>query len=185
MVVSYPGIATYHHQSLSFRITIGGPDNMSHRSGHGSNSRGFNSGQASSSHGPNGRGGNSPYPFTTLSPARTNLLSRRQNMTVQDMLNPSDEEPRGSSQSRPSPPSSDNGNSQRHVQGAYCVNQPPRSTRGHSVHAAIRRNTHRAHRHQSRRSSSSSSSSASSEASERERRGVREQYTLEQTHFIW
>ncbi len=183
MVTSYPGSPTHHHQSFSIRIPVGEPGNMSHRPGHGSNPRGSNSGQGSNGRSPNDHGGNTPYPFTTLSPARIDLLSRRHSMSVQDMLNPSDEEPRRASQSRPSPASSDNENIQRQAQSSYHVSQAPRSARGHSVRATTERHTQRARRHQSRRSTPSSSSS--SEAGERERRGIREQYTLEQTHFIW
>lgn len=176
MVAAYPGIAAHHHQSLSIRVTSGEAGNMSHRPGYGSNPRGSNSGQGAN-------GSNASYPFTSLSPARADLLSRRHSMTVQDMLNPSDEDPRRSSQFRPSPPSSDNGHSQRHAQTSHRVSQTPRSARGTPARTTMGCNTERVRRHQSRRSSPSSSSS--SEAGDRERRGVREQYTIEQTHFIW
>lgn len=183
MLASYSGSSTHHHQSSSICITTGDSGNMSHRPAHGSNSRDSNSGQASNGRGPSDHGSNNSYPFTSLSPARSDLLSRRHSMSVQDMLNPSDEEPRRPSHFRPSPPSSDNEISQRHAQSSYHVSQTPRSARGHSARTTIGRNTQRVRRHQSRRSSPTLSSS--SEAGERERRGVREQYTLEQTHFIW
>lgn len=183
MVTSFSGIASHHHyQPLTLRITIGESGNMSHRSGQDLDSRAHDSGRASKDRGFSNPGGSSPYPFISLSPAGTNALSRRHSMTVQDMLNPSDEDPRPSSQSRSTPSSSDNESIDSRISKLRRVGQPPRSVpRSHSSRA-IGRSIHQASRRQRRRPSPSSSSS---EAGERRSGGFRKPYTVEETHFIW
>lgn len=182
MVTSLTGLSIQETQPLSIRLTFGTSEIMANRPGIGSISRSHNPGPAINYHSAGDHGGNSPYPFTTLSPARANLLSRRHSMTVQDMLNPSDEEPRRSSQSRLSPPSSENEGNQGRHRGSSRSSQAPKSTPRGQPARMNGRNTHHPRRHGSRRPSPSSSSS---DGGERERRGFREMYTEEQTHFIW
>lgn len=182
MVTSFTDLPIQKQQPLSIRITFGTSEIMANRPGNGSSSRSHNSGPSINHNSASDRGGNVPYPFTTLSPARANLLSRRHSMTVQDMLNPSDEEPRRYSQSRLSPPSSENEGHQGRHRGSSRSSQAPRSTPRGQPARMNGRNTHHPRRHDSRRPSPSTSSS---DGGERERRGLREPYTPEQTHFIW
>lgn len=168
--------AAYHHQTLSIRTSSETSDNMSHRSVYGpayygqNTVRGTNVNNSNSS---SSRSGSNGYPFGTLRPA--NAVIRRSSMSVQDMLNPSDEEPRRSPQSRSSP-SSDN---ERRVPSSY---RGGRSRRGNTSHGPSGHGSHRASRQPSRRASPSSSGSESGEAPPRE---ARKAYTLEEAHFIW
>lgn len=160
------------HDSLSIRIITPTLKNMSRRPGQESNPS-HDASQA--------------YPFTTLVPAQAGPVSNRHSMTVQHMLNPSDEEPRRLSQSRSSQ-SSDN-DSERRLPGSHHGSSSPRSGpsfhNGRASHGSRRghaRATREARRRATRRASLSSSSS---EASENDRRAFRKPYTVEETHFIW
>ena len=157
---------------------------MSGHSGQESESDGLYRGQAtmSDSYG---------YPFATLAPSQVGAASRRQSMTVQHMLNPSDEEPRRPSQShysqssdndsdRPGPSSNRNSNVFRSESQFLSVNQSRRSGRGPA--RANRRANRQVDRRANRRQSLSSSAS---EARENDRRAFRKAYTEEEGHFIW
>ncbi|KAL6717110.1 hypothetical protein ACLMJK_005025 [Lecanora helva] len=127
------------------------------------------------------------YPFTTLAPAQAGPASRRHSMTVQDMLNPSDEEPRGQSQSRSSP-SSDN-DSGRRLPGSYRVDNSAEARTPYNNNAAAHspgpqqaRINRKARRRCTRQASLSSSAS---EIGENGKHPARNKYSVEETHFIW
>ena len=165
---------------------------MSAQSGQYSESHGLHRGQAPMSDSCSSRGDSYGYPFATLAPSQAGAASRRQSMTVQHMLNPSNEEPRRPSHSLCSQ-SSDN-DSDRHrpnskhdsnalSSGSHFHNasQSRRSGRGQIRGANYHTNRQvkrRANRHQSL-------SSSASEAGENDRRAFRKTYTEEETHFIW
>lgn len=142
---------------------------MSRRPAHVSGSYGNDQGRTSMRTSPISRNGGHEYPFTSLIPAQVGGGSRRHGMTVQHMLNPSDEEPRRHSQHRSSQ-SSDTVSDRR----------MPSSSRGsgRGRPRVNRRVNHRTSRRGTRLSSES-------ELSETERRAARPKYTTEEAHFIW
>ena len=124
------------------------------------------------------------YPFAALVPTQSGDASRRHSMTVQHLLNPSDEEPRLPSQSR-SPLSSDS-SSERHSPNPYHYSRNPspgqrsngRNTSRRVASGRIQRN-----RRENRRASRQASLlSSASEAGAHETRPA---YSPEETHFIW
>ena len=178
---------TDDYQSLNIRITMQASEKMSRRPEPGSGSYGLNAGSVSSNSSSVSQDASYGYPFASLIPAQAGPPSRRHSMTVQHMLNPSDEEPRRSSQSRHSQ-SSDN-DSDGHGANSYrdsntlsplprfhSVNPSRRSGRGQ---ARVNRRGHR------RRSRQTSLSSSGSEMGDNGRRAFRKTYTVEETHFIW
>ena len=169
------------HQSLSIRIAITALDSMPQRPGKDLPPLEENTGNSISP------SGSQAYPFTTLVPAQAGQASRRHSMTVQHMLNPSDEEPRHSSHSRSSQ-SSDNDSGRLLSSSSYSKraskirptvqsgNTPNGSGRGQA------RGNQQAKHHAKRQTSWSSSGS---EAGENKKRKCRRAYTPEETHFIW
>ena len=183
MVGSLPG-DIHQHQPLSIRISMQVSNNMSRRLGEGPV---YNAGRASTTDANASREDGYLYPFASLIPAQARTASRRSSMTVQDMLNPSDEEPRRSSQARSSQ-SSDN-DSERGSPSSSTHSSVHRH--GHSRHGATpsrgsRRSQNRSSRQPTRRAiRRTSPSSSGQDSSEKEKRAFRPKYTPEQTHFIW
>ncbi len=177
----------HDHQSLSIQMYIQPSENMSRRPGQGPGPNGHHSGRVSSNNSFVNRSGHHGYPFAALVPTQASAASRRHSMTVQHMLNPSDEEPRRPSQSRSSQ-SSDN-DSDRRVpspgHGSISARHGPRSHGGHPSRGPVRGQA-RVNRHANRRAARRRSpSSSGSENHEAPRRAFRKTYTDEQAHFIW
>ena len=192
MFDSSHGREQYLDQPLTIRISIETDDNMSRRPGHGPTSQGGEYNRArndSSSDSPNSDNpsSNCTYPFTMLGPANANSSIRRHSMTVQDVLNPSDEDPRSSSRSQSGDDDEGHLVPQRrgHVPISTRVNRTPRHgtyTHRNSSARLSDRGPRRATHHTSRRSSLSSSGSDFGDSG---RRSFRKPYTPEEAHFIW
>ena len=123
------------------------------------------------------------YPFSTHTPTYANTASRRHSMTVQHILNPSDEDPRRSASSH-SVRSSDN-ESDKRVSGSSSTVKPPGSDR----HAHRDKPTQWSVRKRARINRQirpqRSPSTSESEAGEIQRRDPRKKYLDEQARFIW
>ena len=176
-------------QSLAIRISIEADDSMSRRSGHGRTSRGDGSDSTRNVIGSSQLDSSNTYPFTMLDPANADTSVRRHSMTVQDMLNPIDEDPRSSSRSESclsGGDEEDDHSSEPHIRGnsSYRANRSRRhgsyTRRTSSIHFS-NRGSHRANRHASRQSSLSSSS-GSDISNPRE---FRRPYSPEEADFIW
>lgn len=185
MTGSVQGDTAHTHQQLNIQLSIEPSNAMSCRLGHGSgphvhNVEGGQLGKSSLD-----RASNSTYPFTMLGPGQVSSVSRRHSMTVQDMLNPSDEDPRRSSQSHSSLSGDDDesrsSGHQRHGSSSYRANKSSRHD-SHSHQGNLYRTSPRGSHRPSRRPSPSSSGS---ETGEIERRAFRKPYTVEEAHFIW
>ena len=175
------------HQSLSIRIAIKALDSMPQRPGEDLLPYTHNTGQTATHTNCASPSGSQAYPFTTLVPAQAGEASRRHSMTVQHMLNPSDEEPRPPSQSRSSQSSdNDSGTHLSSSQYSKKSSKTESNVRSGNTSRGMGRGQARGNQQAKRRANRQPSlSSSGSEVGENKKRTFRRAYTLEETHFIW